>query len=273
MTPPASNPTGEGKPRMERDVRILSQEDPSRFIDAWYELAGAQHFWMQWRHRVFCRFCRDLSIPLDEPWRGLDVGCGQGTFIGQLEADTAWITDGADLDLTSMQRSAARIGEFYFYNILERRDEFREKYDFIVLFDVIEHIEDAAAFVTACRFHLRPGGYLFINVPAGQHLYGPYDKAAGHFRRYDKPLMRQHIPAEFTVCGMRYWGFTMVPLLMLRNLVTSEKASTDDIIVKGFRPPGRFAHAVLKTVMKMETTVIHNPFAGSSLMAVFRLGA
>jgi SAM-dependent methyltransferase len=54
----------------------------------------------------------------------------------------------------------------------------------IGLFDVIEHIEDDLAFLHSMRNLLKPGGRLYVTVPAYPLLWSGEDPAAGHFRRY-----------------------------------------------------------------------------------------
>ena len=50
-----------------------------------------------------------------------------------------------------------------------------------------EEIERASAL-------LNKGGKLIILVPAHQYLYSPFDKAIGHFRRYNKKRLQEVIP-------------------------------------------------------------------------------
>ena len=52
------------------------------------------------------------------------------------------------------------------------------------MFDVLEHIEDEAAALRRVHGLLRPGGRLFLTVPAYQFLFSVDDRIAGHFRRY-----------------------------------------------------------------------------------------
>jgi len=52
------------------------------------------------------------------------------------------------------------------------------------LFDVLEHIEDAAAFLTDLVRALVVGGRLYLTVPAHAWLWSQHDAVAGHFRRY-----------------------------------------------------------------------------------------
>jgi SAM-dependent methyltransferase len=59
-------------------------------------------------------------------------------------------------------------------------------FDSIICFNVLEHIDDDDRTLRAFRERLIPGGRLFLLVPAHESLYGGYDRAAGHVRRYSK---------------------------------------------------------------------------------------
>lgn len=64
-------------------------------------------------------------------------------------------------------------------------------YDTIVSLNVLEHIEDHEAAIRHCHQILAgKGGRLVLLVPAHPLLFGPIDKALGHFRRYDKKMLR-----------------------------------------------------------------------------------
>jgi 2-polyprenyl-3-methyl-5-hydroxy-6-metoxy-1,4-benzoquinol methylase len=59
-------------------------------------------------------------------------------------------------------------------------------FDCILYIDVLEHIEnDKSELARAVRL-LRPAGRLIVLAPAHQALYSPFDKALGHYRRYDR---------------------------------------------------------------------------------------
>jgi len=69
------------------------------------------------------------------------------------------------------------------------------QFDTIVYIDVLEHIEnDRKELETAARL-LRVGGRIIVLVPAHQRLFTPFDAAIGHFRRYDRPMLRSISPA------------------------------------------------------------------------------
>jgi len=58
--------------------------------------------------------------------------------------------------------------------------------DTILYIDVLEHIEMDEKEMTLATSHLRPGGHVIVLSPAFDFLYSPFDKAVGHYRRYDK---------------------------------------------------------------------------------------
>lgn len=59
-------------------------------------------------------------------------------------------------------------------------------FDLVCLFDALEHIpDDHRAMVEIVRV-LRPGGRVFVSVPAYQFLYANNDRIAQHHRRYTR---------------------------------------------------------------------------------------
>lgn len=78
-------------------------------------------------------------------------------------------------------------------------------FDTIIYIDVLEHIEaDKEELVLASKL-LKPGGHLIVLSPAFQHLYNPFDKAIGHFRRYTRRSLTQLTPAGTVVVSNRYY--------------------------------------------------------------------
>jgi 2-polyprenyl-3-methyl-5-hydroxy-6-metoxy-1,4-benzoquinol methylase len=66
-----------------------------------------------------------------------------------------------------------------------------EAFDAILYIDVLEHIEDDKAEFERAYHHLKANGHLLVLCPAHNFLYSPFDKALGHFRRYDKRMFRE----------------------------------------------------------------------------------
>jgi 2-polyprenyl-3-methyl-5-hydroxy-6-metoxy-1,4-benzoquinol methylase len=252
---------------------VLSEVTSENFPSLWYELASTEHFWCEWRLWAFMGFLRGIGFPTGESLRGVEIGCGNGLVRQQMEANTAWEVDGIDIDRAALESNKNAKGETFLYNIHDRHQTLEEKYDFIILFDVLEHIdgEDVQPFLASCLYHLKPGGHFFLNVPALETLRSKYDTEVGHHRRYDKPMMRSHLSgAGLEVVGMRYWGFTLVPVALARKMVLSLKKSTEDIVRTGFEPPSKAVDSAMKTLGRIETGLFKNPPMGTSLLAAAR---
>ena len=68
-------------------------------------------------------------------------------------------------------------------------------FDLVLLLDVIEHVQDDAAFLRAVLARLRSGGTVVISVPAWPWLYGAHDVHLGHCRRYCPAAARRLLSA------------------------------------------------------------------------------
>ena len=152
-------------------IQILSDPKYHDFVVSWYKLASKDHFWIQWRFAAFFQQLKDIGLSTDSTFKALDIGCGNGTLKDQIEENTQWIVDGADLSIEGLKANVSKRGNLYLYNILEKKTEFKEKYDIIFLFDILEHLPNIHEFVKAALFHLKPKGYCFVNVPAFPNMY------------------------------------------------------------------------------------------------------
>ncbi len=175
----------------------------------------------------------------------------------QLEAETPWAVDGADLNLGALRAAPAGRGVIRYYDVEERHAAYLGAYDVVTLCDVIEHIDETRPFMEAVVAHLKPGGLLLLSVPALPGLYSAYDEAAGHVRRYTSgSLAAECEGVELELLDTRYWGLSMVPLLALRKFWVRPGRREASVLEEGFVPPGDFVHAILRGVMRTETGLL-----------------
>jgi 2-polyprenyl-3-methyl-5-hydroxy-6-metoxy-1,4-benzoquinol methylase len=253
------------------EIEVLSSDDPGEFTEVWYDLADKDHFWMRWRFTALKRELRRLGIDTSLPRQGVDIGCGHGAVLRQFSASTAWTIDGCDLNRAALSLISNHNGRVLFYNIHDRSPDFFQKYDFLLLLDVIEHIKEPDAFIQSAAYHLKPGGYVFVNVPALQTLYSRYDAVVGHYRRYDEGLLRAQLSeGGLEVCSLRYWGMTLVPLALARKLYVSRMTEPAKLVKAGFKPPSRAAAAVISAFGMVENKLLFRQPIGTSLLAVAR---
>lgn len=252
-----------------RDITYLSAPTKVSMADHWFEIASIDHFWIRRRFKVLQLLAGDL---VSQSQAVAEVGCGSGMLQRQTEEAFGRAVAGFDLNEVALKKNVSRLSPVHCYDILEKNPTLRERFDIIFLFDVLEHIADESAFLNALIFHLSPGGYVILNVPAGQWAYSEYDRAAGHVRRYVINTLRDAIRSTgLSVTRWTYWGFPLVPILLLRNLRVMGRQKETEIIRAGFDSGNRFINRLFGLLAVCEP--IPQKLVGTSLMAILHLGS
>lgn len=143
--------------------------------------------------------------------------------------------------------------------------------DAAVALDLLEHVPDDLAGLREMARITKPGGYIFINVPAFPLLWSDWDQAVGHIRRYKMPGLRSLAQAAgLEIVFLRYVNsLPFFPILFYRWLRSKfgigKKQRLEDQL------PPRLINSVLRWAFFMQGTKnwINLPF-GSSLFAVFK---
>ncbi len=117
----------------------------------------------------------------------LDIGCGTGAMLDELAPFGA--VTGADYAPEALAFCRERgAGNGHRYDLARadvRRLPFADNsFDVVTAMDIIEHIDDDKAAAGEIRRVLKPGGRLFVTVPAFQSLWSEHDEALHHYRRY-----------------------------------------------------------------------------------------
>jgi SAM-dependent methyltransferase len=73
----------------------------------------------------------------------------------------------------------------------DKTGAYGRRYDFIMAFEVLEHIEDDLSCIRGWWNILNEEGKLLISVPAHQRKWGENDISAGHYRRYERSQMSE----------------------------------------------------------------------------------
>lgn len=252
-------------------IEILSQTDAGDFPAHWYEVADDEHFWVKARFDFLQREISSVGLDINKPAIGLDIGCGHGVVQRQLNARTGWVVDGCDVNSSALEQNWGHRGRILLYNIHDRNPSLYERYDFLVLFDVIEHIERVSEFLGSAMYHLKPGGFALINVPALSSLFSKYDIVAGHIRRYDRKSLEDHLTSGgLKICSMRYWGLSMMPIGIVRKWYLALKQDPAAILEAGFQPPARLFAWLQYAALSVELRTLLNAPIGTSLLAIAR---
>lgn len=122
----------------------------------------------------------------------LEVGGGIGTFTSMLTGKADSITS-LEIDKKYLQQLNDRFKKHPKIKIknldLTKKThlkKLRGRFDLIIMINVLEHIKNHQQMLVNLESKLKPGGKLFVFVPAHQQLYSQWDKSVGHYRRYSK---------------------------------------------------------------------------------------
>ena len=118
--------------------------------------------------------------------------------------------------------SGARFIEADIFSPPAELAEFAGWADLAACSEVLEHVDDPAAFLRAAAVYLRPGARLFITVPGGP--MSAFDRHIGHRRHFTAPALAEVI-SEAGLCAKRVWrgGFPFFNIYRLMILLYARR--------------------------------------------------
>lgn len=145
----------------------------------------------------------------------LEVGAGLGTNTELLRPSgkgrSVCVEPDPGLTAQLEQKLAAISSGRPYVAICGTTESISDMFDSIVYIDVLEHIEDDRGEMKRAAALLKPGGHLVVLSPAHQALFTPFDASIGHFRRYNKRMLREITPPELEI--ERLWYLDSAGLL------------------------------------------------------------
>ena len=214
------------------EIKFLNEPSPVSMADEWFAHGTSDHFWVRHRNELIRKNFGNFISESNEVG---EIGCGSGLVLSYLSKTLHRKIDGFELNLNALRLCPKVDGALYIYDILQRQAAYLEKYDLLMMMDVLEHIKNEQEFLCAARDHIIPQGYLLIGVPMRQHLYSAYDRADGHYRRYSQKYLKSVVESSgFNIIDVVQWGHTYLPLLLLRKIILGDRITGDQAIKQGF---------------------------------------
>jgi len=145
------------------------------------------------------------------------------------------------------------------------------------LLDVIEHLVEPGRLLAECARVLRPGGRLYVTVPAYPWLWSDEDVYARHQRRYTRASLERELRAQgFALEYVGYYfQFLVAPILVVRSLpyrLTAWRRSRGELKMdQSEHAPGGTLRRILDARLSNELDAIKRGRQlkfGSSLLAV-----
>ena len=122
----------------------------------------------------------------------LEVGAGIGSFTTNYFTNFKSVTL-CDLDNENIKILKAKFDQNKNITVVDKRiNELEGKFDTIIYLNVLEHIKKDIDEINSAIAKLNPEGHLIILVPAHQKLYTKFDKAIGHYRRYNLNFFKEN---------------------------------------------------------------------------------
>ncbi len=151
-----------------------------------------------------------LILKLVEGKKILDVGCGSG-LLSKTLLNKGYNVTGIDNDSKAIEIAKKKGINGFVADINSWQPD--EKFDCIILGDVLEHIEDDKLAIKKAHEMLETNGCIVVNVPAYQALFSKHDIALGHKRRYsNKELESKLQNSGFTIERLRHWNLLALPI-------------------------------------------------------------
>jgi SAM-dependent methyltransferase len=196
--------------------------------------------------------------------RVLEVGSGTGNITqflcaGKREVMATDIMQGYRNELERLfgDNPRVRVGKF---DLTARApDAFvADPFDSVVCLNVLEHIEDDLFALAQMRNSLAPGGNLALLVPAHRFLYGAFDRALGHFRRYEKRELAGKLEKT---------GFAVREMKFFSLVATLPWLINGRLLKRDYMPTGQ-ANLANRLVPLLKLERLIGPPCGLSLIAI-----
>lgn len=167
------------------------------------------------------------SIARSRP-RLLDIGCAHGFFLSCIDA--TWQRYGTDISQYAINQARQRVPDAHLMVSNATMLPFKEPFDIIVAFDILEHLPGLEMFSASILSRLAPGGYFIFAVPVYDGLTGPLirllDRDTTHVHKKSRSFWLSWASTYFDLCQWQglfrclfpLGGYMHIPTKILRHM-------------------------------------------------------
>ena len=222
----------------------------------------SNHWWFQARKKIIEN---TISKNFNKRLNILDFGSGSGVNIKMLSK--FGFVNIYEPHIETKKYLKLKYRNKKKFKILEKINQ--NKFDLIVLADVLEHIKFDKKKLKELSKNLNKNGHILITVPAYKLLFSIKDKILGHHRRYNKNQI-SNLFRNFEIIKLTYFNFFLfVPISLI---IIFFKILNINFIRKVESSPNFFINKILFSIFMIEKKLIEFldlPF-GVSLLGLFK---
>lgn len=201
---------------------LKNEHYPEEMFDQLVQIED-QHFWFQIRNRCISSLLNRYGST-DSSRRFLELGCGTGVVLKHLSKTTKLRLSGAEIHIAGLLHARKRLPDVEFFQVDALQMPFKGEFDYVGMFDVLEHIEADVSVIQNVAKVLLPGGLFFISVPQYSWMWSRADDEAFHKRRYSRSELTNKLEKNgFKILYSGSYLFTLFPLMLLSRLTGKNK--------------------------------------------------
>ena len=268
FAPPERNGFLAFAPELEEDT---SSYDPG--LSNLLATLEPRSFWFRSRNRLLLEAMRRH---VRRAGTMLEIGCGTGFVLGALaDANPSLHVAGGELLTDGLEHARERLPQADLYQLDARRLPWRDEWDVLGAFDVLEHIDEDEEVLAELARAAAPGGGLMVTVPQHQWLWSARDDQAHHRRRYSRAeLVGKVERAGFAVRQVTSFVSSLLPVMALSRLV--RRGGGEEADLEAELCPARPVSALFEWCLGGELALIRRgvalPAGGSLLVVAERRG-
>jgi len=178
------------------------------------------YWWHVGKNEIINRLIKKYIFPNNTRGKILDLGCGTGSLISQLQQY------GEVTGVDSSPEAIRYCRSHGINNLLLAKIETvrlpQNSFDLVTAFDLFEHVRFDEKMMKKVYTLLKPGGYVLLSVPAHKFLWSEHDEALSHVRRYSKKELREKVlRSGFYITRLTYSiFFFFLPIYLFRTFQT-----------------------------------------------------
>lgn len=233
-------------------------------LDKLYKVERS-HFWFLYRAELIVKKFKQYINKNDEI---IEIGAGTGNVSREL-ISAGYSVSAGELHLSGLKYAQSYgIAKCYQFDIY--KSPFKDRFDAVGMFDVLEHLDDESLALKNIHRMLRCNGKLVLTVPAHQWLWSREDRLAGHKRRYTKSSLVSVLEENgFQVVDVRYFFIFIIPFLWLRTVLYPDSIKNNLKHHSGDITINPILNSIFKCVCKIEDkirNIIPNVVGGSLII-------